>query len=83
MVKIHIELTKSLLKEFAKHRIKDPKTGFVLEVTDILTNTTKIYKYIREAAKSLNTNKATLISREKINTKKPYKGQYKIFIKRH
>lgn len=67
----HTELTKSILREFARNRIKDPKTGFVVEVTDILTNTTKTYKSIREAAKSLNTNMITLISREKINHAHP------------
>lgn len=36
---------------------------------DIITNTKTVYKSIHEAAKFLNTNPSTLLSREKRGTK--------------
>jgi hypothetical protein len=56
--------------------------GFVVEVLDLENNLTMEYKSIREAAKSLDTNISTLVSRNKRGTIKPYKGRYIINIKR-
>jgi len=51
-------------------------------VLDTSTNNKQVYKSIREAAKGLNTNMSTLVSRVKRGTTKLYKNRYNIIINR-
>lgn len=76
----HSEESKSKMSLIALNRIKHPKPGNNVKVTDIIENTITEYKPIRETAKALNTNISTLISREKRGMIKPYKNRYIIEI---
>lgn len=80
--KTHSEETIKKFKAIAKNRIEFPKKGIEVEIIDLENNKIELFKSIRAAARFLNTNIYTLISREKRNTKRPYKGKYKILIKR-
>jgi Fic family protein len=47
-----------------------------IEIFDEKTNQTTTYNSIREAARALNINNATIVKYFANNKKKPYKGRY-------
>jgi group I intron endonuclease len=55
---------------------KNSPNSSKIEVTDIKNNTTNSYDSIREAARALNINNATIVKYFANNQQKPYKGQY-------
>jgi NUMOD3 motif/NUMOD1 domain len=82
--KKHSEESLILLKAAATNRDKLPVPG--LEVTDLDTKITTIYKSIREAAKAIGSDIKTILRREKLQIEKgintPYREKYMIVIKR-
>ena len=70
------------LSKIALNRKIYPRPGFKVEISDLELNIIHNFNSIREAARSLNINMGTIISREKRNTIKPYKNRYIIVIKR-
>lgn len=80
--KDHSLETKEKLRLIALNREKSHKPGICVKVTDILNSHVTEYTSIREAAKALDTNISTLISREKRKSIKPFRNRYKIDILR-
>lgn len=52
------------LREKAKNWTKDPRPGFQVEVTDLKSMNTKVYKSMREVTRDLNTHMSTITRRE-------------------
>lgn len=80
--KKHSEESLEKLRSVQRNRLKDPRTGYKVTITDIISNNTITFDSIRKAAKYLETNPSTLLSREKRSTIKPYKRRYNILIER-
>jgi group I intron endonuclease len=78
--KKHSEESLAKLREIAQNRSKDPKPGLEVEVTDLETGLTTVYKSMREVVRELNTHMSTLLRREKSGTKLPFRGRYNIKI---
>jgi hypothetical protein len=75
----HSDKTKTKISDALKGRNRPKGAGIPsqqIEVTDIINNTTNSYDSIREAARALNINNATIVKYFANNQQKPYKGQY-------
>lgn len=74
------------MKAAATNRDKLPVSGLEVEITDLETKITTIYKSIREAAKAIGSDIKTILRREKSQIEKgintPYRKRYMILIKR-
>jgi len=68
------------LREKAQNRTKFTRPGFQVEVTDLKSMTTKVYKSMHEVTRELNTHMSTLTRREKSGNNSPFRGRYDIKI---
>ena len=88
--KSHSKETLALFKAAAAKRISLPSTAIEVEITDLNTKNTTVYKSIRKAAIAINSDIKTILRREKSQYRAdkkgvitPYKKKYILVIKRN
>lgn len=76
----HTLENKAILREYALNRQKSHKPGFTVEVVDITTNVTTIYRSMREVSRALKLDRGAWVKREKQGITTPFRGKYVIKI---